>query len=220
MCGVVGYWSKEANQVVQIDMLAPLVSESKIRGLHAFGASYFDCESDEIVTVKYPELDNLLGHLTSVSMSDAIVHTRYSTSGDWRDMRNNQPLCVAGYSLVFNGVIDMRTKEEMEEAYGMVMETDNDGELFIQHLMDGGDPVEFIESCGSFAGLWYDGDGVMYALRNAHRPLWYFRGVDCIFFVSTNDIIKRAVGRKFAACAVECEPGKLYNVEEMLYASA
>lgn len=213
MCGVVGYWRDNVNMSVQRDILVPIVRESKIRGLHAFGTTH--CDGLTIVTVRYHHIDNLLSHLASARITDAIVHARYSTSGDWQDMTNNQPLCVEGYDLVFNGVIDMRTKEEMECAYGISMETGNDGELFIRHMADGGDPVEFVESCGSFAGMWYDPDGHMYALRNCHRPLWYIFVDGCTIFASTRDIIGRAIGWEFVDVAIECVPGKLYDVEEL-----
>lgn len=218
MCGVVGYCSKVVNIEHQLDLLMPVVYESKIRGLHAFGASHWT--SDGVKTVKYHELDDLLVYLLSTPVRDFVVHARYSTSGDWRDMRNNQPINVAGYSLAFNGVIDMRTKKEMEEAYDVSMETSNDGELFIRHMEQGGDPVEFVTVHGSFAGVWYDDQGVMKALRNKHRPLWYFQDESCVLFASTRDIIKRGAGREYAERAVECKVGKVYNVKDMLYANS
>ena len=120
-----------------------------------------------------------------------IGHTRYDTSGDWRTLANNQPLHIGQIALVFNGVIDMRTRAQWEEETGERFETENDGEIFIKHLAQGGSPVEFVNRRGSFAGCWFNGSEAM-LLRNAYRPLWY--GVSpfgATLVASTRNILQR-----------------------------
>ena len=50
-----------------------------------------------------------------------IYHNRYSTSGDFKNHLNNQPIEIGDTSLCFNGVIDMGTKSQMEEKYQIKM---------------------------------------------------------------------------------------------------
>ena len=57
---------------------------------------------------------------------------RYSTSGDYKVMDNNQPLQQNNVCMAFNGVLSQKTKEEIEEEYQIVLENDNDGYLLMQ----------------------------------------------------------------------------------------
>lgn len=219
VCGVIGYVSSNPTHD-QTDALMRVIRESKIRGLHAFGMShvaYDDKHVEYVEHVKFPTLDGLLGYMDGKLFWDAIAHTRYSTSGDWKNMANNQPIVVDGWSLVFNGVISMKTKEEMEEEYNIKLTTYNDGEIFLRHVMNGKDPIEFVRTMkGSFAGLWYTPQGWLYAIRNERRPMWWVRYDDSVFVASTRDIIARALGHTYANSAVECEPNRLYDLEELL----
>lgn len=218
MCGLVGYCSY-GRVPEHVSLLENLAIQSKIRGLHAFGMSHLTAYAEHATTVKFFNVGALLSHIRHAQYDDAIIHARYSTSGDWTIESNNQPLNLRGYSLVFNGVISMKTKTEMEDEFGVDLCSDNDGELFIHHLLSGGSPQQFVtEIAGSFAGLWYTPDGELYAIRNARRPLWYFHDVfdGGVFFASTKDIITRAVnGNTRYSVPIECEPGLLYNLEAM-----
>lgn len=215
MCGLVGYATlyKDNRHSIHI---SKLFMESSIRGLHAFGCAYWHTGGVDIA--KYSTRENMQRFITTNTFEDVIIHSRYSTSGDWHDMRNNQPLCVGGYHLAFNGVISMMTKLEMEQEHGVALETDNDGELFIHYLMRNGDnaAASFIANNGSFAGLWYNPDGVLYAIRNEHRPLWYVLKNGYVYYASTRDIIMRALGIEAYNQSVQCEPYRLYNLEDQL----
>lgn len=215
MCGIVGYYTTK-HTPTRRDSFISLVEQSKLRGLHAFGVVGY--EDGNYKLLRSHDLDTIEDYIQANEFEDAIAHTRYSTSGDWHVLDNNQPLDIDGYTLAFNGVISMKTKAQMEQEYNCKLTTDNDGELFINHLKAGGDPVDFVMNmAGSFAGIWYDPDGNMYALRNERRPLWWFPyDADTIFIVSTKDIIKRAfTDPSVADLAVECSPGVLYSVDDL-----
>lgn len=128
-----------------------------------------------------------------------MFHNRYCTSGDYLVPENNQPIVYAdkGVALVFNGTVDMGTKEEMEERSGYSLLTENDGELVLRDCCEG-DPFRRIgrETGASFAGIVLgvqaDGSPYMYALRNEKRPLWAFETSAGYFIASTRDIASRA----------------------------
>jgi len=185
MCGVVGFSSKNPN-TENIKVLKDIIFESKIRGLHSFGYSYFD---KEIKTKKHYELKNIV-----LPVSNKIIyHNRYSTSGDYKNHDNNQPIHNEKMSLVFNGVLDMSTKKEIESKYKIKMKYDNDGEIILQTC---GTDVNLIqkfvkETTGSFAGIILTASNDILAIRNSKRPLWKLNHLDSVYLASTRDIFKR-----------------------------
>lgn len=185
MCGVVGYSCSDPKKE-HFEILNRIIDQSKIRGLHSFGYSFFD---GEVVTIKYHDINKVEFPFTN----KIIYHNRYSTSGDYANHDNNQPIAVGNASLVFNGVLDMRTKQEMEEHYQTEMETDNDGELILK--LCGSDPdkiQQYVQNTtGSFAGLVLTENNKMIAVRNGNRPLWRLNHSGAIFYASTRDIFKR-----------------------------
>lgn len=202
MCGVVGYSCSNPKKE-HYEILQAIIRQSKIRGLHSFGFSFYD---QEVVTIKYHDLDKV----EFPPANKIIYHNRYSTSGDYKNHDNNQPIAIGNISLVFNGVLDMRTKQEMEEHYKIDMETDNDGEILLR--LCGSDPnkiQEYVQNTtGSFAGLILTQDNTMYAIRNKNRPLWVLNHSGAIFYASTRDIFKR-VDSSFEP--QELEPNKVYE---------
>lgn len=193
MCGIIGY-SAETPQDLHYDAIASLFVQSKIRGLHAFGFSYFNGET--LVTVKEHKLEDLLRSLFALKTfkpKQLIGHTRYSTSGDYLNHGNNQPIVADGIALVFNGVIDMRSRSSWEQEYNTKFVTDNDGEIILRHIQQGGCPVEFLKSkrC-SFAGLYFY-QGRMCAVRNANRPMWQAEYEGATLIASTKDIFRRSL---------------------------
>jgi len=159
-----------------------------------------------VVTIKYHNIDKI----ELPAANKIIYHNRYSTSGDYKNHDNNQPIAIGNMSLVFNGVLDMGTKQEMEEHYGIQMETDNDGEIVLK--LCGTDPdkiQDYVQSTsGSFAGLILTPDNTMYAIRNKNRPLWMLNHSGAVFYASTRDIFKR-VDESFEP--IELDPYKVYE---------
>jgi glutamine phosphoribosylpyrophosphate amidotransferase len=188
MCGIIGYYSEE-HDPYNLKMAADVFMQSKIRGLHSFGYSHLP--NGRLQTERCHELAPLLDSILETEPREFIGHCRYSTSGDYHNHDNNQPIGIDEFSLVFNGVISMKTKAENEEIWGP-LKTDNDGEIFIKHLVNGDCPVSFVDSIkGSFAGLWYQ-DNEMYFVRNKRRPAAYTTNNGAVYIASTKDILKRA----------------------------
>lgn len=185
MCGVVGYQS-DAPVLAHSDLVRSLCTEVSIRGLHAFGVA---TENRVYRYFSLAMLDKFLARAWPVG--GLVAHTRYSTSGDWTDRRNNQPLVTGGMSLAFNGVIDMRTRAEYQQDWPWPFETENDGEIFSRWVLAGRDPVEFVRRPCSFAGVYLLG-GDVWALRNGFRPLWYYCDEDTTLVASTRDAFVRS----------------------------
>lgn len=198
MCGLVAWISGPHSDV---GVVRRVMAESAIRGIHAFGVAMPGKQPR-----KFFRLGDALDCMTKPPM---IFHNRYSTSGDWREHLNNQPLFREGVSLAFNGTLDMRSKREMEIAHGVKLHTSNDGELPLIAYLDGG--VEglrsFIaQSKGSFAGILITKSKII-ALRNARRPLWLHAGSSLVI-ASTEDILKRA---GLTSHNEQLEHGKVYE---------
>ncbi len=186
MCGIVGYSSQDPKPS-HFAILHNLIIESSVRGLHSYGFSFI--KEGKLITRKYEELYDV-----AFPVSDKIIyHNRYSTSGDYKDHKNNQPIHIDDMALVFNGVIDMRTKRQMEKAYNITMETDNDGEILIQRCGNDKALIErFVNDIkGSFAGMMLDENKNLYVIRNKKRPCWIFEYENATFIASTRDIFKR-----------------------------
>lgn len=187
MCGVVGYSGVRSRE--RRNEFIRLIDESCIRGVHAFGIAYI--ADGHLLVHKDTELQRVLAAIPDPLPEKIIFHNRYSTSGDYRNMRNNQPIAFFGKgALVFNGTIDMGTKVEMEQRYGVSMLTDNDGEIILRDILDGR-IFEHLEPKRSFAGIFLSKDR-MFALTNGMRPLWCFDVSDGKFITSTYDIARRA----------------------------
>lgn len=194
MCGVVGFSGKGGSRA----QFVALCKQSCIRGVHAFGAAWIDTDGQlrYVRSVSYAAVEDAIPN----PLPDRIVfHNRYCTSGDYLVPENNQPIVfdTQRIALVFNGTVDMGTKEEMEARSGYNLLTENDGELVLRDFCEG-DPFRRIgKATGtSFAGvvLGVNSSGLqyMYALRNEKRPLWAFRTSAGYFITSTRDIASRA----------------------------
>jgi asparagine synthetase B (glutamine-hydrolysing) len=187
MCGVVGFICDNPNQE-HIDILKKFINESKIRGLHSFGYTYYD---NGLITNKYFDMADIDGS-EFPKPKKFIYHNRYSTSGDFRQHINNQPVTVGDKSLVFNGVVDMGTKSEIEKKYNISMHTGNDGEIILHKCVGKEDLKEFITNMkGSFAGMILNKSKQLFVVRNSRRPLWRLIVKDAVYIASTRDIFKR-----------------------------
>jgi len=212
MCGVVAYATQEVTKAQEASLIR-LFRESKIRGLHACGISWLS--EGRLLTAKFHEVPQLTALLEGLLRGlrgrplKLIGHTRYSTSGDWADHANNQPLNIkagppagktgelpdvpeSAVSLVFNGCIHMGLRSEYEALYGREYVTDNDGEIFCRKVLDGEDWERFVaEGSFSFAGTFIY-QGKLVVMRNRNRPLWTCTEDRAVFVASTADICRRA----------------------------
>jgi len=188
MCGVIGY-SCDDPQPHHAESLRSLFYESRVRGLHAFGFSTWDGE--QVVTERFLGLKECLAVIPR-GPTRLIGHCRYSTSGDYQTVANNQPLQIADAAMAFNGVISMATKQEYERQHGREYATENDGEIFLDKFVRNDGWLEFVaRGRFSFAGLTLQG-GRLTALRNKSRPLFRVDRGSATFFASTADIFRRA----------------------------
>lgn len=209
MCGVIGFATVNPTEG-QRDLLARVIHESRVRGLHAFGLAWFNRDgsgalrSHDLKTVSEIALEKLQVE----GPAKVIAHCRYSTSGDWLSLANAQPLTTDRLALAFNGVISMKTKPEFEAEFNVKCRADNDGEILLRKVEQGEDPKEFVRSIsGSFAGVMLDlKTGWVTAFRNSRRPLWKAEAAGANFIASTRNIFERAG----IAGAVEIQPGETW----------
>lgn len=202
MCGIIGFSTKKPSYK-NYNLLNKIVEQSKIRGLHSFGYSFYN---NNLNIKKFHNLTEVNLPITN----KIIYHNRYSTSGDYQNHDNNQPIYINDISLVFNGVIDMGTKEEMEKRYSISMQTDNDGEILIKKCgFDKNIIKDFVKNMkGSFAGLLMHKEKVIF-IRNERRPAWMVKKHDAVYVASTRDILLRA---DEALEPYETIPNKIYEL--------
>lgn len=189
MCGIVGFYSKRKSKK-EVSILKKVLIESNIRGLHSFGVAFDKDKKIIIEKQKEFNIDELLyGFLDNVGSKRLIYHSRYSTSGDFKDEKNNPPILVKNIALVLNGVISMERKIKFEKRFGIKCSSENDGEIILRQK----DYLKFLEENPevSFAGIFFDGKNLL-ALRNNKRPLYRFNYGKATYLVSTIDIAKRA----------------------------
>lgn len=191
MCGIVGFYSKTKKQK-DINILKKIMKESIIRGLHSFGIAYTVGNNKKIIVQKAFSLciDTFLNDFIENGNERLIFHCRYSTSGDFKDMDNNQPILVNNVALALNGVISMKGKEYFEKQFNVKCKTDNDTEIILAQKRN---YIKFLKLYPyiSFAGLFLKNNKIM-ALRNNKRPMYTFVQNASRFFISTIDIAYRA----------------------------
>jgi len=189
MCGIVGFYSKKKTSA-DIALLRSVVEETKIRGLHAFGTAYFKGKKLKVLKSLEFDFDYLFGDFIDSKSSRIVFHCRYSTSGDFKDMDNNQPIVVKNKAIVMNGVISMAKKEKYEKRFKVSCKTSNDSEIILRSKLSTLDFLKEYERV-SFAGLFLRKDKII-GLRNNKRPMYSFSRGLSKFIVSTKDIAKRS----------------------------
>ena len=183
MCGIIGAVIKNNDQQSLI-LLSRLFQQSRIRGMQSYGWATSENLKPKIGTLREAHVD-----IMRLKPCVFIGHCRYSTSG-----LTAQPLLIDRYPemvLAFNGNISMKTKPEMEAAYKIQLQTDNDGEIFIHYVMKGKGIMLIQDPLVSFAGVWFFHDK-LWVLRNERRPAWSCTFNDNFFVASTEDIFLRA----------------------------
>lgn len=191
MCGIIGYVPREDfNENARRTAFERLFEQSCIRGMHAYGIASKSGVYRTFVATEVAERFQ--------TNEATIAHARYSQSGDWRILENNQPIVVDGMALAHNGVISMGTKEEYEAEFGVQCSVDNDSEIFLRKIAGAQTPEEVARKAedfvggisGSFAGTFL-AFGKLFALRNLRRPLWRADMYGATWYASTEDIFRR-----------------------------
>ena len=177
MCSIIGY-----NGEFDEEAVTRLLNESRVRGLHAFG---YATPNRLMRTLDFNEL---VADITTAQPTTWIAHFRYSTSGDWRVLSNNQPIASDGVFLAFNGVISQGSQQDMESEFGCRIAAENDAYVLAAKLHD----EDFLTRTDiSYAAVWLDG-GKVYARRNRKRPMWKHHNERFKCVASTQDILYRA----------------------------
>jgi glutamine phosphoribosylpyrophosphate amidotransferase len=184
MCSIVGW-----NGVYNKDLVEKIMQNSRVRGLHAFGYSYY--KNGVLTTKKFLKYKEFIDEINQDKPNKFIAHFRYSTSGEYTNQSNNQPITSLTAALAFNGVIDMGNKEEMESKYNCSLTTDNDGELVLKKFEEDTESVkEFIQN-KTFAGIFLTSNKII-AIRNANRPAYIAEKNGAKIICSTKDIMNRS----------------------------
>jgi len=185
MCSIIGYKGK-----FDPDLVQKLFFNSRIRGLHAFG--YSCLYQGQIQVKKFLKYEDFIKSITEDKPDNFIAHFRYSTSGDHKNEQNNQPLFKESISMVFNGVIDMASKEELEKKYNTHLDTENDGELALIHKDQSNEDLLQLIRHKTFAGLFLNKEGQIEVLRNRQRPCYKGSKEGNQIIASTKDILTRS----------------------------
>jgi len=210
VCAVLGYYSLNPT-LEDRDTLVRLWQESKIRGLHAFGFASGD--DGEFRCTKVLRIKEIIENTNNLwPFTRLLGHCRYSTSGDYREMENNQPVLLQDQALVFNGIVSMKSRSEYEAEFKKSYATENDGEIVLRKYLDGEDWEGFV-SKGKFSfagGIFNKTDFLI--LRNKNRPLYFAYRGQSVFIGSTRNILERS-GLKGAK---EIPAGRVIDVRKLV----
>lgn len=196
MCAVIGCLVKNADSRCKY-FLTNLFIESKIRGQESYGYYILNRNipvpqwNSNALSIKVRQRIQALEDHTII-----LLHCRYSTSGN-----TGQPIINRNTGLIFNGNIHMGSKEEIEKEFEIKMETDNDGEVFLNYLTSRKHLNIIDDPDVSFFGAWVQ-NRCLYTARNARRPGYIYRENSNTYLVSTKDILKRAGGDVFKAIPI------------------
>lgn len=227
MCGIAGYKCGPKHTSKAFAVFTRLMEEAQVRGRHASGLSWVS--RGKVTTYKLAKpveelvQSKLWRDLATDAPTEAIGHARYSTSGDWHDNKNNQPVATAVLALVHNGLVSMATQEEFERAYGVRTVSGNDSEVLLRRVEKArGDLAKAFEAVYAvdppiFACGLLNVRGDVTVVRDHIRPLWAFqiKKLSMTGFASTKDIIDRALAVLGYAYEVwETEPYTAYQLSE------
>lgn len=203
MCSIIavsGIWDEE--------IVKQIMKNSRIRGLHSFGYSFV--KNNKIYNFKFIDYQKFIESLIQKKPEKFIAHFRYSTSGDWKVIENNQPIFLDDFCLAFNGVIDMSSKTEMEKKFDIKMKTENDGEIAIIKYKQGKDLfLDFInQNKRTFAGVFLNKENQITAIKNNLRPLSISKDKHATYLASTSDILSRSGLKSYD----KLKPNKFYEI--------
>jgi len=201
MCGIIGAFFIEKTKE-ELLFLKKLMNESSVRGLHAFGVCFYD-KKYEVIKSNKKDFSSFIDEFEKSNAISIMFHNRYSTSGDHKIENNNQPIVVNNVgSIVMNGIISMKTKEQFEKQFDVICDTENDAEILLRKMEKDVDVIDFLSSTKcSFAGIIMEKEK-MFGVRNNKRPLYIYKSKKANYFVSTLDIVARAGGNILRTCVI------------------
>ncbi|MFC1959147.1 hypothetical protein ACFLYO_00400 [Chloroflexota bacterium] len=132
MCGVFAYNGPEPVDLRWIQQVAKLAG---YRGPYSFGFAWRGLDESWQVYKQVGALDENLDTLERVVGAVQVIgHARLATSGDFRQLENNQPLIKDDVAIAHNG--NVYNWQALARMYGFTPETANDSEALL-HLIDG-----------------------------------------------------------------------------------
>jgi len=191
MCAIIGAYIENPSSR-DLVMLADVVRESSIRGLHATGVSWvrdgeIKTRIDAKPATQFLESLDLNNCVNEDGNLYLIGHCRYSTS----DLEFNQPLYNDNISIVHNGVVSQEMPENWERLYGYKCKTRNDSELILHTLEAKKSPlVEFSNASMAIVELYKEKQLRFY--RNGKRPIYFTSLTNGGIITSTKDIALRS----------------------------
>jgi len=130
MCGLFGFDGVAAPDPTKLRVVAEAASR---RGPHACGVAWDSEGAVQVERRAGPWRTHAAELLRACSSAIRIVgHFRLSTSGNWRDLANNQPLHFGGCAVAHNG--NIQGWRERAERLGLKLTTSCDSELVARVL--------------------------------------------------------------------------------------
>lgn len=202
-------------------MFKLLMLESGVRGLHAAGI----WSSTSGLTRCAGDVYDFISGADIKPANILLGHTRYSTSGDFCDIENNQPLQQSDLVLAHNGIVSM--SEDFDKIFGQKCSTRNDSEVILRKIAAlslRSNLVSAIPAALSqigkvskpiFACVLVDSEqDQVYLFHDDIRPLhlYWVQALNCHVWTSTADIMRRAC--KYQYEEVKLKPFQLYQLSE------
>lgn len=228
MCGVLGWIGSPKDS--EIDKLKELTTElfkaTEVRGMHASGYAALVKDSKGGTRVSFSKLpvtartfvdhDRYYNDFWFQHPTVFIGHCRFATSGDPKINKNNHPFSgmKGNMWMVHNGIANGVAVPKI------LMKTQCDSEAIIR-LMDihgfFGGVKKLVNSVADFACLFLSKKGMLHAIRNDCRPLYYalWKEMNVVLLFSTTEIFEAAC--KASGISVdefevfECEVNTLYS---------
>ncbi len=165
MCGIYGFIGSAADWAA-LDTVAELAAR---RGPHAHGSAWIDRGAVSVHSVALPYACDRSPVDRASGACAVIGHARLSTSGDWRQPENNQPIPIGRSAIAHNGTV--RQIRRSAARLHLRLDTENDSEL-VGLVLDrfGIEGLKRIEMSERYVLLWLTPERLI-ARRHGH-PLY------------------------------------------------
>lgn len=128
MCGLFGVIGNNVNEQI----LKDIAGEARKRGPNAYGISWY--VDNKLITKKYSEQLNPKTAFQGINTTSLalIGNCRLATSGDYRNIQNNQPIALPDVAISHNG--NVKSYLQIAKSLGVELKTQCDSEI-ICHML-------------------------------------------------------------------------------------